>query len=100
MNIGESTSRKIIEKRIIRKSSSELRLPHVTMGINKARGDNFVGAVNDFRIAIGAYARLDLGNHVALNKDIRFGWLDIVIFVVDKHYTTFQQQRRGHCECF
>lgn len=87
----------------------ELRLPHVAMSINEARGNDFSSAINDLCAVSRGWGDIlaNLSNDIVTDQDISIvQGNNVVIVVMAEHGTTLEENRgavaaRSHrCACF
>jgi hypothetical protein len=78
-----STSDHVIKEKLVGMASFKLGLPDMVVGVDEARGNDFIRTIDNFDVGWGWDFRLDLRNLVPFYEDICFKSLDMVMGIMD-----------------
>ena len=71
----------------------EQGLPNVMMGINKARAQDLVCAIDNFSAKRGLDSIFNPGDDVSLDEEVCFDGQYMIVCTMRKHSTTVQESR-------
>lgn len=87
----------IIWQYIVAVPSSQNRIVHMPMRVDKPRGNDFVGTVNDLDVVLYLYIWRNLSNPVIFDQDVGFDSSSFVVGSMNDHYSILQECLPRHC---
>lgn len=79
------TLNKIVGQQVVPVPSSQANVVHVAVGVDEARGNDLVSAVDDFHIGIGRNLGADLCDLIALDQEVGLDAFGGVVGLMDDH---------------